>query len=161
MSDSENYFSDSDKSIDNNEVENLEEEEDSEYEMDEETRQIIYNASLKNMNKESTFFGDGVVPKKPKKLKNKKVKEVKYLSFQDFQSKLEDEKPKKWKGKRFQNKKDELGISSQKIIKRRFNPRLPPPTVNTFKKEEEKDLDISPTSEEQFPTLDSAKDLNV
>ena len=153
MSDSDNYFSDSDKSLDNNQDDNLQEE-DSDYEMDEETRRIIYNASLKSMEK-STFFSEDTV-QKPKKVKPKKNKqrEVKHLSFIDFQNKLEEEKPKKWKSSRSQNKKEELGITTKKIVKRRFNPRLPVPTIDTFKKIEDED-EIT-NSEENFPSLSAS-----
>jgi hypothetical protein len=158
MSDSDNYFSDSDKSIDNNENDTLQqEEEESDYEMDEETRRIIYEASKKNVDR--CFFDGGSVPKKEKKPKKKKEKDVKYLTFDDFQKKLEEEKPKKWKSNRSLNKKEELGIVTRKIIKRRFNPRLPIPTVDTFKRVngdiDEKE-DVNPDSDEQFPSLDKS-----
>tara|TARA_Y100000991_G_C21962529_1_gene345187 strand:+ start:1433 stop:1918 length:486 start_codon:yes stop_codon:yes gene_type:complete len=158
MSDSDNYFSDSDKSIDNNENDTLQqEEEESDYEMDEETRRIIYEASKKNVDR--CFFDGGSVPKKEKKPKKKKEKDVKYLTFDDFQKKLEEEKPKKWKSNRSLNKKEELGIVTRKITKRRFNPRLPIPTVDTFKRVN-RDIDgkedVNPDSDEQFPSLDKS-----
>lgn len=159
MSDSDNYFSDSDKSLDNKDDTLQEEEEESDYEMDEETRRIIHEASMKNVDR--CFFEGGDVPKKekkPKKPKKKKEKDVKYLTFDEFQSSLEETKPKKWKSSRSLSKKQELGIVTRKITKRRFHPRLPIPTVDTFKKfnnEDEKD-NVNADSEEQFPTLDKS-----
>ncbi len=157
MSDSDNYFSDSDKSLDNkDDTLQEEEEEESDYEMDEETRRIIHEASMKNVDR--CFFEGGDVPKKEKKPKKKKEKDVKYLTFDEFQTKLEETKPKKWKSSRSLSKKEELGIVTRKITKRRFHPRLPIPTVDTFKKfnnEDEKD-NVNADSEEQFPTLDKS-----
>ena len=158
MSDSDNYFSDSDKSLDNNENDTLQQEdEESDYEMDEETRRIIYEASKNSVDR--CFFEGGTVPtKKTKKPKKKKEKDVKYLTFDEFQSSLEETKPKKWKSSRSLSKKEELGIVTRKITKRRFHPRLPIPTVDTFKKfnnEDEKD-NVNADSEEQFPTLDKS-----
>lgn len=156
MSDSDNYFSDSDKSIDNNEDDTLQEEEESDYEMDEETRRIIYEASNNNVNR--CFLDVGAVPKKEKKPKKKKEKDVKYLRFDDINSKVEESKPKRWKSSRSLSKKEELGIVSRKINRRRFNPRLPIPTIDTFKKFNNKD-DVDANSEDQFPSLDKSIDV--
>lgn len=158
MSDSDNYFSDSDKSLDNkDDTLQEEEEEESDYEMDEETRRIIHEASMKNVDR--CFFEGGDVPKKEKKPKKKKEKDVKYLTFDEFQTKLEETKPKKWKSSRSLSKKEELGIVTRKITKRRFHPRLPIPTEDTFKKFN-KDIiekeEVNADSEEQFPTLDKS-----
>ena len=156
MSDSDNYFSDSDKSLDNKDDTLQEEEEESDYEMDEETRRIIHEASMKNVDR--CFFEGGDVPKKEKKPKKKKEKDVKYLTFDEFQTKLEETKPKKWKSSRSLSKKEELGIVTRKITKRRFHPRLPIPNVDTFKKfnnEDDKDI-VNADSEEQFPSLDKS-----
>ena len=56
------------------------------------------------------------------------------------------------------NKKEELGIVSRKINRRRFNPRLPIPTIDTFKKFNNKD-DVDANSEDQFPSLDKSIDV--
>ena len=125
--------------------------------MDEETRRIIYEASKNSVDR--CFFEGGTVQKKERKPRKKKEKEVKYLTFDQFQSKVEDSKPKKWKSNRSLSKKEELGIVTRKIVRRRFNPRLPIPTEDTFKKFNkninEKD-EVNANSEEQFPTLDKS-----
>ena len=76
MSDSENYFSDSDNdngdtiNTPNNTEENEESDDEDFYELDEETRQILHQHYLKNKDKEdtdTTFFKDvsnSPVPKK-------------------------------------------------------------------------------------------------
>ena len=149
MSDSDNYFSDSDKSID------IKEEKDDPFEdppeeMDEETLQIIYEAS-RNKTFDKKFYEDNsvIVPKKVKK--EKKSKPSNNMSLKEFTDKLEESKPKKWKGSKFDEKKKKLGLDSKNIYKRCFNPRLPPPNHLTFKKERKKDFSAS---EEDFPELD-------
>jgi hypothetical protein len=160
MSDSENYFSDSD-----NEQVNFEENtntpesdgyESSEYEMDEESRRIVFEHARLTADKESTFFQDNEVPKKnSKKRKKKKKQKENGTSLQDFLDELkekeEEGKPKKWSSKRLNDKKDKLGLSKQKVVRRRFNPRMPPPTHLTFKKKEVK-VKVE-FSAESFPSL--------
>ena len=75
MSDSDNYFSDTDNedipeediTTPNSDEENL-----SEYEMDEEMRRIIYSHAACTIDQSSEFFGDVDVPTKKKKSKKKK-----------------------------------------------------------------------------------------
>jgi hypothetical protein len=155
MSDSDNYFSDSDKSERNedkisSDIEN--DQESSDDEMDKETRQIIYNSLMKKKDNTDSFCRPSTVPT----LKKKKVKERKpknsSLSLIEFQKKIDDSKPKKWKSKRSQDKKSDIGMTDNNNIKKRqFNPRLPPPTFNTFKKEI-KDHVLT-NSDEAFPSL--------
>ena len=161
MSDSDNYFSDSDKS--NNEVpsENEEDEELSEYEMDDDTRMIIYNA-MKRQQEEGTLFRDITdlnTPKPKKKDRVRKVKEKRYINLTDVNQVTEEVKPKKWMSKRLADKKKELGIKDEPRprARRKFNPRLPPPNKDTFKKKEQS-VEINMT-EEMFPTLGA--NLNV
>ena len=50
-------------------------------------------------------------------------------------------------------------VDNKQFRKRQFNPRLPPPTYKTFKKEEE---EVLTNSEEAFPSLsDTFKDITV
>lgn len=165
MSDSDNYFSDSDKSERDedeisSDIEN--DQESSDDEMDEETRQIIYRSLMqKKDNSIESFCRPSDVPvHKKKKVKERKSKNV-GLSLSDFQKKIDESKPKKWKSKRFQDRKNDLGMADNKQIKKRqFNPRLPPPTYKTFKKEEEEE--VLTNSEEAFPSLsDTFKDITV
>ena len=164
MSDSDNYFSDSDKSERHedeisSDIENDQESTDDE--MDEETRQIIYKSLMekKDNSIESFCRPSGVPIHKKKKVKERKPKNV-GLSLSDFQKKIDDSKPKKWKSKRFQDKKNDLGmVDNIQVNKRQFNPRLPPPTYKTFKKEEE---ELLTDSKEAFPSLsDTFKDITV
>ena len=170
MSDSDNYFSDSDiseKNDEDNNSENSMEDELGSEEMDEEMRLMIYEAFKNRKDKEPedySYFSDQVpVSKKEKKRSKKNSRKKKIgLSLQDFQDKIEKEKPKKWMGKRFQDKKGKLGMNDIKVKKRCFNPRLPPPTYKTFKKREEKNQVINTNNEEAFPSLSSlAKDVDV
>lgn len=161
MSDSDNYFSDSDKS--NNEEDLLENglDEMEEYEMDEETLRIIYD-SARNRNKESSSFEvqqDSSIKKKKKKVREVKNKS---LSLFEYQQKLEDEKPKKWKSKRFNEKKEELGIVKiTRPKKRQFNPKLPIPTYETFRKKSDENEDIDVDDNEMFPELSPTSGVNI
>ena len=118
------------------------------------------------MTSKSEFFGDNVpVKKKKSKKKNKVKKNNNQMSLQEFvkrqEEKAELNKPKKWKSKRLSDKKDKLGIKKEPITRRRFNPRLPPPTYLTFKK---KVVEEAVLSDEFFPNLssvDTSKNLNV
>jgi len=167
MSDSENYFSDSDnEQVDEQELNTPNSDEESEYEMDEETRRLIFE----HANNSVSYCQDiDDVPITKKKKSKKRVKKNKNtnMSLQDFlqqeQEKLDSKKSKKWTSKRLNDKKDKLGLSKEKVVRRRFNPRLPPPNFMTFKKKEEsnKSVDISSIS---FPTLgstDTSKNLVI
>lgn len=165
MSDSDNYFSDSDKSERDedkisSDIEN--DQESSDDEMDEETRQIIYNSLMRKKETSiDSFCRPNDVPiNKKKKVKERKPKNV-GLSLLDFQKKIDESKPKKWKSKRFQDKKNDLGIVDNKQTKKRqFNPRLPPPTSKTFKREIEDQ--VLTNSDEAFPSLsESFKEITV
>ena len=147
MSDSENYFSDTDKSEGNEETSDtfLEQEQ---YEMDEETRRIIYESFRKKENTKSEVVEH--IPTKKKR--ERKVKEKKTISLLDLEEKEELSKQKKWSGKRFSNKKKEMGIEHVKVKKRQFNPRLPIPSQETFRKIDIiDDINFSP---ESFPELE-------
>lgn len=134
MSDSDNYFSDSEKSeYDENkeEIQSL----DSEYEMDEETLKIIYSAARLNKDRSYEMVADeSVLSKKLKKKKSRPERKNKSLSLGEFNDEVENNKPKKWSSKRFDDKKKSLGIDNFKMEKRCFNPRLPIPNINTFRK---------------------------
>lgn len=156
MSDSENYFSDSDNEVpieENTNTPKSEEYESSDDEMDEETRRIIFNHARLNKDTESIFLSSSPVVKKSSK--KRKKKETKNKSLRDFieeqERKEEEGKPKKWTSKRFNDKKDKLGLNKEKVVRRKFNPRLPPPNYLTFKKN--KDDTQEWNIKEMFPTL--------
>jgi len=165
MSDSDNYFSDSDKSVKDEEIypgiEN--EQEYSDDEMDDETRQIIYNSLMKKKDTIiDSFSRSDNVPILKKKRNKERNPRNSGQSLSDFQKKLDDSKPKKWKSKRSQDKKTDLGIVENNFSNRRqFSPRLPLPTYKTFKKYSE-DKSVLTNSEEAFPSLtDTFKDITV
>jgi len=158
MSDSENYFSDSDKSIQNDKMDdpmydpdndNIDGEDD--YEMDEETRLRIYYACLNSRNTETNYEAVKTTPKK-KREKNKPPKESSKINLKEFFEKKEEPVVKKWSSSRFKNKKSELGITNDTITKRCFNPRLPIPNQHTFKKSIPNNLKDEPFVD-VFPTL--------
>ncbi len=158
MSDSDNYFSDSDKSITNDNINdnmndpynnNIDDEDD--YDMDEETRLRIYYACLNKCNNEPKYEAIADAPKKRRE-KNKSSKESSKLTLKDFIEKIEEPKVKKWSSSRFKNKKSELGITNDTDVKRCFNPRLPIPTQYTFKKNESNILKNF-SLPDVFPTL--------
>jgi len=157
MSDSDNYFSDSDKSNKEVQSENEEEEELSEYEMDDETRMIIYNAMKRRQDSGKDYYQDENVCVTPVKKKERvrKVKTKNYIDLTQVDNNVVEEKPKKWMSKRLADKKKELGIKEEqpkKTVQRRtFNPRLPKPNKDTFKiKHESEELNFS---DEMFPSL--------
>lgn len=162
MSDSDNYFSDSDKS--NNNIEEEESDFYSDDEIDEETRRIIYNSCMRKTNisdKIDIPIVKKVFQKEKEFQKEKKINTKKGINFQDFikeQEKLKKENtPAKWKSSRFNNKKKELGILTEQIITRKFNPRLPIPTNMTFKKVYNYKPEIT---KDTFPEL-SSNNINV
>lgn len=156
MSDSDNYFSDTDKSENEEDFLPNDEEESEDDGFDEETRRIIYDTSRISKLSYEDISTENTIKKKKK---IKKQKEKKHLTLLEFESKIEEEKPKRWKGKRFQEKKQKLGITkSVKVKKRCFNPRLPPPTFETFKNKKTDQDKIDVNNDEMFPTL---KDYDV
>lgn len=154
MSDSDNYFSDSDKSNNDetNDIDPLE----PEYEMDEESLRIIREHTLKNKDKNLKYVENTDDIILSKKLKKKKTTSPtkKAMSFSEFNEMLDIDKPKAWSGKKFGEKKKKLGLDT-KQFRRSFNPRYPPPNHLTFKKNSKKDFCAS---EEDFPELDKDND---
>lgn len=169
MSDSENYFSDSDKS--NNEDQsdtNLSEDELGDTYMDDETRLMIYHAfQNRDPEKETQYQMDiSSTPLKKKRERIRKPKVKKGINLFELNQKLEENKPKKWTSKRSQNKKEELGITNEVFKKRCFNPRLPPPNKDTFKKKKEtnilsNDVNMFPTLGETYSESPKNKNINV
>jgi hypothetical protein len=119
----------------------LESEEDSEYE---EERQYILSLMK---DRKSNFDMMSVTNEKPKekkyKHKKQKVKELIDITPPEYH---EPEK-KKWVSKRMENKKEKDGKVT--VTKRHFSPRLPIPTLATFKKKNEK----TQLSDADFPSL--------
>jgi len=166
MSDSDNYFSDSDKSNNENPSDtNMSEDELSDSSMDEETRLIIYNTfQNRDPEKETEYLMDiSPTSSKKNKEKKKKIKVKKEINLLELNQKLEGT-TKKWISSRFKNKKDDIGITNEFFKRRCFNPRLPQPTKGTFKKKKETNILSSDTN--MFPELiksclDSQKSKNI
>jgi len=131
---------------------------DDEYEIDEETRRIIYENAAKNINRfETTYDGfGGKQTKKSEKTKSnidKKSKNV--FNLAEFNKKLEDEanakKPKKFVSKRADEKRKQLGIDENSGPKRSFNPKKPP--YNFVKSHDKKEIKPEFSNLEEFPSL--------
>lgn len=141
----EPYFSEEDEQ-DQEQEEPLESDE----ELDEDTMKFIYQSSLKKSAFEDL---DSDSDSKKKKKKNSKRKEKKKLSLSEFYNKIENDKPKngkKFMSSRVAERKKELDIVTNRevVIKRCFNPRLPP---FNFIKNSNKEIDA--IDEISFPKL--------
>jgi hypothetical protein len=120
----------------------LESEEDSDYEEERQYLLSIMKNKTNNIDLSSLYVNN-------KKLnKPKKVKEKKEKNTLDIYIEINSE-PKKntWVSKRMDNKKQKEG--KVELIKRKFNPRLPLPTLKTFKK---KNITYNFTNDD-FPSL--------
>ena len=112
-----------------------------EEELDEETRAACYN-----------FISEEEIPlykEKEKKEKGKKVDKNASMSLKDFIEKNEV-KTKKWQSKRVESKKS-TGEVKEKVVKRQFNPRLPP--YKLVKKEYTTKEVLNLNDESMFPEI--------
>jgi hypothetical protein len=134
---------------------NLEEDEnkiltfDEEYpeeELDDETRALIFSKSME-IDIDEDIYGFSKVKTDKKKEKTKKQKDN--MTIKQFIDKLDENKPKKWISKRAETKRP-LIEKKEKIVERKFNPRLPP--FKSLKKEVKPDK-IAEYTESNFPTL--------
>ena len=147
MSDNDNYWSDENES-ENELIQDSRDLPPLEYDSEEEEEflDILNLVSNKIKNKEddiSLFTENNNEEKQPKK-KNSKKKNSKKKILLDFSSEEKSEK-KVWRSKRMREKK------GPEIIKRKFNPRLPPPG-NKFKNIKSKQ-NIKINLETDFPSL--------
>ena len=151
MSNSENYFSDSDKSSSNQSMEDFFSDSDDGYDYAE-IRRII---ASKDTNTFSNNYNNVQIKKKKKPKKKIQVNDK--LPIKEFNQKIEkeveDKKPKKWTSKRSNDKRKavfkEKGIKEDPTPKRTFNPKLPPPTQDTFRIKKEEKVDFQ--DELNFP----------
>jgi len=123
-----------------------------EEEMDEEMIAIIRKHACKEVNND---FSYQVIEKNKEKtnleiektnLKKDKLKKIKTLK--EYIKEEEDKQPKKWSSSRADNKKKIN--DTEKIIKRQFNPRLPP--FRAIEKKQEFETKIN-NLEKEFPNL--------
>jgi hypothetical protein len=123
-----------------------------EEEMDEEMIAIIRKHACKEINNDYSY------PIKDKEKTNlekdnektnlKKDKLKKFKTLKEYIKEEEEKQPKKWSSSRADNKKKIN--DTEKIIKRQFNPRLPP--FRTIEKKQEFESKIN-NLEEQFHNL--------
>ena len=113
-------------------------------EMDEETRNIVFNTVVND--DDDYLFSMGNKEKDKKKVKEKKGK--KEVLLNDILSKAE-EKSKPWVSKRTEGKKTNKPLVIE-VIRRKLSPRLPP--YNTIKREEPKKEQTS-LNNDDFPSL--------
>jgi hypothetical protein len=121
-----------------------------EEEIDEEMIAIIRKHACKEINNDYSY------PIKDKEKTNleiektnlKKDKLKKFKTLKEYIKEEEEKQPKKWSSSRADNKKKIN--DTEKIIKRQFNPRLPP--FRTIEKKQEFESKIN-NLEEQFPNL--------
>jgi hypothetical protein len=140
----DNYFSDDEVNQDN-QIDECEESDDS---LDEETRRIIYQSISRNMNWDDLTYN---VKKEPVKKKqsstDKPMKTKNVLSLGQFVQKIDIEEktkqPKKFVSKRVEEKRKQFGVSEDTKPKRSFNPRMPPYNFVHGKKEPEKPINFS------------------
>lgn len=119
-----------------------------EEEIDEETRALIFSKNMDiDINEDIYGFSKEKIDKK--KDKKNIISQNNNLTLKQFIEKLDENKPKKWVSKRVETKKP-LGEKKEKIIARKFNPRLPP--YKTLKKEVKPDK-IGEYNESNFPIL--------
>lgn len=109
----------------------------------------IIMEKLKGKSVDSFYSIGNSICNKPKIEKTKKNKENKNKNIIFDYSKVENTKPKKWVSKRMESRRKDDG--KIKLVIRKFNPRLPPPSKDMFKNrlaKTNKELDKS-----NFPKL--------
>ena len=156
----DSYFSDDDvveeEFEDNEQVE-------SEDEMDDYTRKLIYEASARNLERmelELKNFEKGLKKSKQKQeqkqeQKQPSKKQNQVFSLGDFNKKVDAEmeakKPKKFVSKRVEEKKKQSGVEETNVQKRHFNPRFPP--YNFVHQKSKQNNNVNLNSKDDFPSL--------
>jgi hypothetical protein len=119
-----------------------------EEEMDEEMIAIIRKHACKEVNNDFSYQVIEKNKEKPNLEKEKTNLKKKVKTLKEYIKEEEDKQPKKWSSSRADNKKKIN--DTEKIIKRQFNPRLPP--FRTIEKKQDFESKIN-NLEEQFPNL--------
>ena len=134
------YLSDDENKEDDEKIMTFEEEYPEE-EIDEETRALIFNS----------IRDDDIIIAKPKEKKeNKKTQKAdSTMSLKTFIEKP-DPKNKKWQSKRVEGKKIN-GEVITKVVRRQFNPRLPP--FKLVRKEYKEQEVLNMNDESMFPSI--------
>lgn len=158
MSDNDNYWSDEEDTTELIQDDRLfpptesDEEYDSEYEAEREEYERLINEKILNkikneQNVDYNIVSDGSnnsTEEEPTSKLVKPKKEQRKKIFFDYTNKEETKKSSKWRSKRMDEKK------GPEIVKRKFNPRLPPPG-NQFKNKR-KNNNVNFTSND-FPEM--------
>ena len=142
-----NYLSDDEDNI-NETTEPTLEELYPEEEMDEEMIAIIRKHACKEVNNDFSYQIKEKTNLEKEKPNLKKDKLKKNKTLKEYIKEEEDKQPKKWSSSRADNKKKIN--DTEKIIKRQFNPRLPP--FRIIEKKQEFETKIN-NLEEEFPNL--------
>jgi hypothetical protein len=133
--------------------------EDDQYEMDNETKQIIFASLSKNINKYTNDLDELIKIENKTKNNNQNIKigkkQKNVFNLTEFNKKIDEEekakKPKKFVSKRADDKRKQLGIDENIGPKRSFNPRKPP--YNFVKSHNKKDEKPNILNENDFPSL--------
>ena len=155
------FDDDNDDHNEHNEHDNNEHNEDNEHddEYEEEVRKIVWEAvqkrsinyDLGNYTEDDNKNKTNKKDKTNKKQNNKNVN----LSLGEFNKKLDEEtkekQPKKFISKRVEDKKKINCTNEEKVIRRSFNPRLPP--YNWVHKSKETNVKIDLNNQNDFPSL--------
>lgn len=129
----------------NYESESNEELSETDEELDEDTKKLMYNRSLKDIddiyNIKETIINKEVL-KKNTSIQNKKI------SLSEFNK--QNKEPQKFVSKRVNDRKKELGLYQEPT--RQFNPRLPPFNL-VFRKKEYNTVSLDLNDHNLFPSL--------
>lgn len=157
---------DDDTMLNNNYGEYEETDEEMDEEMDEETRRIIFESTSRNIDRFTNDLNElcekGKKEREDKKKSQQLKKETKnekkgkqIFNLVDFNKKVEEDskanQPKKFISKRADDRRKQLGISSDNNIKRSFNPRKPP--YNFVKSHDRKEVVLDLINTNDFPSL--------
>ena len=148
----DNYFSDDEENYEEDETKG---EDIEEYELDAETRQILFDHAMNSFENEKNIKlveqneQSAIIKQKVLKQNKKQI-----FSLTEFNKKVETDmiarKPKKFMSKRVSDKKNQLGMQNEPVIKRTFNPRNPP---FNFVKSNEINIKLDILNLEDFPSL--------
>lgn len=143
-----NYLSD-DENDETQQIEEFEELQDEE--LDEETRNMIFNKVRDYDDDDDFLSGSSKKKEEPKKQKNTQSQpKKKSMSLEELIAAQKESEPKKWESSRAESKKKKINIVKE--VKRSFNPRLPP--YKTMMKDKVKnETKKFENNEENFPSL--------
>ena len=116
-------------------------------ELDEETRELMYKTSFKNIDDIYNIKEPTVNTNLPKKINNTPNKT---LSLSDFNKQVTKQEPTKFVSKRVNDKKKDLGVNNMPT--RQFNPRLQPYNL-VYRRKETNNNNLDLHDHNLFPNL--------